>query len=329
MTASTQPWRTVLAAACTSLALATLATGASAQQYPTKPITLVVAYAAGGGTDSTARIFAQALSDEIGQQVVVDNRPGAGGVTGTDTVARAEADGYTLLWAPTSFAAMPAMYQSLPFDITTDFQPVGRVAASPLVLIVNKDVPVTTVAELIAYDKANPGRLNFGSPGVGTSLHLAFELFNDMAGTSIVHVPYQGNGPVYTDLAAGVVQATWSDVGYAAALDDAGPIRPLAITSVDENPALPGIPTVASTGLEGFEVNTWYGLMAPSGIPDEALQALSEAYKRVVSNPDVVARIEEIGFIPVSEEPEDFRAAVATEQETWVRVVEEAGVPRN
>jgi len=329
MNSTTPNRRGVLLGAAIGLTLAAASWGAVAQDYPNKPITLVVPFAAGGGTDSTARVFAEALTTEIGQQVIVENRAGAGGVTGTDTVARAAADGYTLMWAPTSFAAMPAMYQSLPFDITKDFQPVGRFASSPLVMIVHKDVPATTVQELIAYDKANPGKLNFGSPGVGTALHLAFEYFNDLAGTDIVHVPYQGNGPVYTDLTAGVIQATWSDVGYAAQLDADGPIRAIAISSAQENPTLPGIPTVASAGLDGFDVNTWYGLTTPAGIPDEALTKLSDAYKRVVSNPEVVAKIEAIGFAPVSEEPEAFKAAIENEMAIWVRVVEEAGIPQN
>ena len=240
------------------------------QNYPAKPIRLVVPFAPGGGVDITARLLAQSLSANLGQQIVIDNRGGAGGIVGMEIVARAAPDGYTLLMSHVGFTAMPGLYKKLPFDPVKDFTGVVVAISGVYVLVVNPAVPVKSVQELIAYAKANPGKLGFASAGSGSSIHLAGELFKRMAGIDLLHVPYKGAAPALTDVVAGEVQMMFGTATNTLPMVKAGKLRALAVTSAKRSALAPELPTVAESGLPGFEVVGWYGLAAPAKTPQLA-----------------------------------------------------------
>jgi tripartite-type tricarboxylate transporter receptor subunit TctC len=298
----------------------------SQSSYPSRTISLVVAYPPGGSTDTLARIFAKSFSAAIGQPVIVENRPGAGGINGTDQAARAKADGYTLLWNPTSSAIIPALNKALPFDPVESFRQVGRVGTGPLVLVVNSKLPVKSVKEFIAYAKSQPGKLNYATPGVGTIVHLSFELFNSMAGTDIVHIPYNGNGPAYTDVASGVTQAIFSNLGYALTLTEDGPLRPIAITTPQRNALALNLPTFEESGLPGFEVREWFGLVTPKDVPDDVFDTIHKAFQQANASEELRSGIGKLGYVPIAESPADFRAAVVREIEQWKKVADKAGI---
>jgi tripartite-type tricarboxylate transporter receptor subunit TctC len=310
-----------------SLALAmVLSTAAQAQSaWPTKPIRLIVGFAAGGSTDVTARIIAQALSERLGQPVVIENRTGAGGNIGADAVAKADPDGYTLLLTTSStFAANPSLYKSLPFDVQKDFAPIALTAFIPNLLVVNPSVPSNNVSDFIAYLKANPGKLNFGSAGNGTSQHLSGELFNSLAGVQMVHVAYRGGAPAVSDLLGGQVQVIFAPLVEVIQQVRAEKLKALGITTAKRSPLLPEVPTISET-LPSYEVTLWNGLLAPANTPPEIIDRINRATADALRSAEVKAKLAEQGSEPVGGTPAEFKTFIASELVKWRRLVEVSG----
>jgi tripartite-type tricarboxylate transporter receptor subunit TctC len=302
------------------------ASGLHAQSYPTRPITLVVPAPAGGPTDVIGRQVAQALAGQIGQNVIVENRGGAGNTIGTDHVAKAKPDGYTLVvGSPSSHAIAPSIYPKLPYDPVKDFTPVIGLVTAPLALVIHPSVPAPTLKQFIALAKAKPGQLNFGSGGSGTTSHLTGEYFNLAAGTKIVHVPYKGSGPATTDLMAGQIQMMFIGVHSSLPLMKTGKIRGLGVTSTKRSELAPELPTLSEAGLRGFHVNTWYGIFGPAGMPREIVDRLNAALKTSLKNPAVRERLTAQGFDIVPSTPEEFALALKEEIDTWAKVVKQSG----
>jgi tripartite-type tricarboxylate transporter receptor subunit TctC len=289
-----------------TLVLASLVTPALAQQFPAKPVRLVVGFSAGGPTDIAARLAAQKLTAALGQQFVVDVRPGAGGTIATDIVAKSAPDGYTLLVPAFAHAVNPSLHRKLPFDTLKDFTPITLFASAANILTVHPSVPARSVKELIALAKAQPGALTFGSAGNGTASHLAGELFNMMAGIRLVHVPYKGSAPASVDLLAGQISAAFPGVAIVLPHARAGRLRALAITSLKRSKAMPELPTMAEAGLPGFEVISWYGLLAPAGTPVDIVQRLNAIMNRSGHDPEALARLASFGAEPVETTPDAF-----------------------
>ena len=312
----------------TILAVAlTLATGAAcAQNYPTKAVRLVVPFLAGGSTDIVGRTIAQKLSEMWGQPVVVDNRPGGGTTIGTDAVAKAAPDGYTLLVTPAPFTINPSLLAKLPYDTLNDFAPITLINTTPLVLVVNPGVPAKSVKELIALAKAKPGQLNFGSSGTGGSNHLAGELFNAMAGVKIVHIPYKGNAGALTDIVGGHLDVVYNGLTSALALIKGGKLRVLAVTSLQRNAALPDVPTLDESGLKGFEAVAWNGLTAPAKTPREIVMKINADVLKVVNSPELKERLKAEGSDPVGSSPEQFTTFLRNEIAKWAKVIKFASV---
>ncbi|MEO8347027.1 MAG: tripartite tricarboxylate transporter substrate binding protein [Betaproteobacteria bacterium] len=297
-----------------------------AQAYPSKPIRIVVPFPAGGTTDVLARAVAQKLNESLGQPAVVDNRPGAGGNIGAELVAKSAPDGYTLLMGTVGTHAInPSLYPRMPYDHVRDFAPVILVAGVPNVLVINPGLPVNSVQELIAYAKANPGKLNFASSGNGTSIHLSGELFRTMAGVQMTHVPYKGSAPALQDLVGGQVQLMFDNLPSSLALIKAGKLKALAVTSLARAAALPDVPTLAESGLPGFEASSWFGLLAPAGTPPAAIATLNADVAKWLASPDARERLLAQGAIAAGGTPEDFARHIAAETAKWQKVVKESG----
>jgi tripartite-type tricarboxylate transporter receptor subunit TctC len=308
------------------LAAMCAAWGAHADVYPSRPIRFVVAFPPGGGTDIIARSIAQKLAERLAQQVVVDNRPGAGGNIGTDIVAKSAPDGYTMLMGSAGPLAINAsLFASMPFDPQRDLAPVTLAASTPNVLVVHPSLGVATVKELIALAKAKPGRINFASSGFGTPAQLAGELFNSMAGVRLVHVPYKGASPALADLLGGQVQIMFSTMPPALPHVKDGKLRALAVTSLKRSPAAPDLPTLTQAGLPGFEANTWHGVVLPAGAPAEVIGKLNREIVTILHLPDVVERLSAQGAEPVGSTPEEFAAYIRSETAKWAKVVRESG----
>jgi tripartite-type tricarboxylate transporter receptor subunit TctC len=312
-------------------AVLTLALGsvpASAQQdYPSKPITLVVPFAPGGSSDLISRLIAQKLTEAWKQQVIVDNRPGGAGVIGMQAVARAAPDGYTFILGHIgTLAVNPAMFAKLPYDPVKDFIPVSLVATVPNVIVVNPDVPAKDLKELIALAKAKPGTLNYGSAGNGSAGHLAMEYLKQVSGTDMVHVPYKGTGPMVTDLLAGQTQATFTGAPPLVPHIKAGKLRPIAVGSGKRIEALPEVPTVAEQGHPGFETSQWYGILAPAKTPAAIVDKLAAELDRALELPDVIERFKQDGSVPQGSTPQEFAAFIAVEAKRWGEVVKTAGI---
>jgi tripartite-type tricarboxylate transporter receptor subunit TctC len=306
--------------------LAALAVSVSAQPYPTKPIRLVVPFPAGGTTDVLARAAAQKLTETLGQAVIVDNRPGAGGNIGAELVAKSPPDGYTLLMGTVGTHAInPSLYPKMPYDHVRDFVPVILVAGVPNVLVINPALPVNSMQELIAYAKANPGKLNFASSGNGTSIHLSGELFKTMAGVQITHVPYKGSAPALQDLVGGQVQLMFDNLPSALALIKGGRLKALAVTSKERAPALPDVPTMAESGLPGFEASSWFGLLAPAGTPQPVVAKLNAEIAKWLASPEAKEKLLAQGANAAGGTPEDFARHIAAETAKWQKVVKESG----
>jgi len=307
--------------------LATFALLSHAQApYPTKPIRIVVPFPAGGTTDILARAVAQKLTETLGQSVVVDNRPGAGGNIGAELVAKSPPDGYTLLMGTVGTHAInPSLYAKMPYDHVKDFVPVILVAGVPNVLVVNPSVPANSVQELIAYIKANPGKVNFASSGSGTSIHLSGELFKTMAGVSMTHVPYKGSTPALTDLMGGQVQLMFDNLPSSLPQIKAGKLRALAVTSAQRASALPDVPTVAEAGLPGFEASSWFGLLAPAGTPKDIVTKLNAEVAKWLATPEAREKLASQGAIAAGQSPDDFTRHIAAETAKWQKVVKESG----
>ena len=299
---------------------------ASAQSYPTKPIRLVVPFPPGGATDILARDVAQKLTEAWGQSVIVDNRPGAGGNIGSELVAKSAPDGYTLEMGTVGTHAINAsLYAKMPYDHVKDFTPVILVAGVPNVLVVNPSVPANSVAELIAYAKANPGKLNFASSGNGTSIHLSGELFKVMAGVQIMHIPYKGSTPALQDLLAGQVQMMFDNLPPSLPQIKAGKLRALAVTSLTRAPALPDVPTLSEAGLPGFEASSWFGILAPAGTPAPIVAKLNAEIAKYLATPEAKEKLAKQGANAAGGTPDDFAKHIAAETAKWAKVVKDSG----
>lgn len=310
-----------------ALALALMLLGQAHAQtaWPSKPIRLIVGFAAGGSTDVTARIIAQALSDRLGQPVVVENRGGAGGNIGADAVAKADPDGYTLLMATSStFAANPNLYKSLPFDVRNDFAPITVTAFIPNLLVVNPSVPANNVADFIAYLKANPEKLNFASAGNGTSQHLSGELFNSLAGVRMTHIAYRGGAPAVSDLLGGQVQVIFAPLVEVIQQVRSEKLKALGITTAKRSPLLPEVPTILES-LPGYEVALWNGLLAPAKTPPDIIDRINRATIEALRSPEVKAKLAEQGSEPVGNTPAEFKAFIESKLVKWRRLVEISG----
>ncbi|SHH65530.1 Bug family tripartite tricarboxylate transporter substrate binding protein [Pollutimonas bauzanensis] len=311
-----------IAAACFTVSGASV----QAQQYPSSPIRLVVPFAAGGTSDTVGRILAEKLNNRFKVAVVVDNRPGAGGNIGSDIVSHAAPDGYTMLLGTVATHGINAsLYKKLSFDPVKDFAPVSLVASTPSVLMINPSVPVDSVPELIAYAKAHPGQLNFGSSGNGSSHHLAGELFNSLAGTQITHIPYRGTAAAQVDLISGQIQVLFDTLPSAMPHVKAGKLKALAVTSAKRDPSLPNLPTIAETGLAGYEVGSWYGVLLPAGTPPAIVDKVSTAIAEIVRMPEVSAKLLAQGATPVGGTPQEFAAHIRRELDKWAVVIKNSG----
>ena len=312
-------WRRALLAAV----LALLPALAAAQAWPTKPVKIVVPFAAGGATDVVARLLAQKLQEVWGQPVVVEDRAGAGGNIGADAVAKAAPDGYTLLMTSGSIVtANPYMYRDMPFDAAKDLVAITNVATGPQVIAVSPTVPAKDLAQFIAYVKANPGRVNFGSAGVGTQTHLAAENFAYTAGLEMTHVPYKGESAALNDLMGSQIQLVTPNLGAAVGFIRQGKIRALAVTSRERNPALPDVPS-ASEALPGFENSGWFGLMAPTGTPQEVIDKVQRDSAVILRSEEFKAKLAQQGMLPVGNSPADFAAAIRDESARWARIIKD------
>jgi tripartite-type tricarboxylate transporter receptor subunit TctC len=313
-----------LIAAFCGLLFAALA--AQAQPFPSKAVRLVVPFPAGGSTDIITRTLGQELSEMWGQPVVIENRPGGSTIIGTDIVAKAAPDGYTLLVTPAAFTIVPSLIDKLPYDPAKDFAPITLINTTPLVAVVNLSVPAKSIRELIALARARPGALNFGSSGSGGSNHLAGELFNVMAGVRIVHIPYKGNAPALTDLVGGHVDLLFNGLTSALPLIKAGKLRPLAVTSLTRSGALPDIPTLDELGLKGFQAVAWNGLSAPVRTPKNVIGRINADVLKVIRSPQLLERLKAEGSDPVGDSPEQFAAFLREETAKWNKVIKFADI---
>jgi len=310
-----------------ALGFALLATtGAWAQDYPSRPVTLIVPYAAGGGNDVMARIVAEKMSRSLGQQIVIENKGGAGGSIATRQVAKAAPDGYTLgLGGTGTHAINPTLYPNVGYDPRKDFAPVGLIATSALVVLVNTSVPAKTIPELIALAGRDPGKLNYASAGVGSGIHLGAELFAAMAGVKLTHIPYKGSAPALTDLVGGHVAIYFSSLPPAIALIREGKVRALAVTGPQRSALLPDLPTVAEAALPGYESVLHYGIVAPAGTPRPIVEKLNAAMQAALAEADVRERIIADGAEPLPGTPEDYAADIDREETKWSKVVRVSG----
>ncbi len=308
----TQAWLLLLCAA---------AWPALAQNYPVRAVRLVVPFAAGGSTDIVARTLAQKLNEAWGQSVVVDNRPGGSTVIGTELVAKAPPDGYTLLVTPAPFTIVPSLADKLPYNPQSDFEPITLINTTPLVLVVNPSVPASNVKELIALAKAHPGKLNFGSSGSGGSNHLAGELFKVVAGVKMVHIPYKGNAPALTDLVGGHVDLIFNGLTSAIALIKGGKLRALAVTSLQRSSALPEVVTLDEAGLKGFQAVAWNGLNAPGRTPKEVVAKINTDVLRILKSPELLDRLKAEGSDAVGNSPQQYATFLREEIAKWRKVI--------
>lgn len=308
------------------VAFVSVVTSLYAQTYPNKPIRFVVPYSAGGTSDIIARIIGQRLSERVGQQVVIDNRPGAGGNLGSDLVAKAMPEGYTILMGNVATHAInPSLYAKMPYDAVRDFSPVTLVADVPTVLVVPLSVPAKSVQQLITLAKKTPGALNFASAGTGTTQHLAGELFKTMAGINIVHIPYKGGGPAVTDLIGGQVSLMFPNIPLVLPYIKSGRLRALAVASSKRSSVLPDVPTVSESGLSGLEVATWFGVLGPAGVLKEVVMRLHDEIVGIVGSSETKERLTGIGADIVTSSPDEFSAYIKAEIAKWAKVIKASG----
>src|SRR4051812_18255267 len=298
----------------------------SAPAYPARPVRVIVPQSAGGSTDLAARIVLQRMSESMGQTLVVDNRPGAGSLNGTETVAKAPPDGYTLLAVAASFTINPSLHEKLPFDPVRDFSPITRFAALPHIVVVHPTLPVKNVKELIALAKAKPGTLNYASSGVATSTHLATELFKYMTGTDMVQVPFKGGAPGVVGLLSGQVQLYFATISTALPHVKSGKIRALAVTTAKRSVVAPEYPTVAEAGVPGYEHASWVGLLAPARTPAAVVAKLNAESVKIVNLADVKTPLLRDGLESVGDSPQEFAAVIKSEVAKWLKVVKAAGI---
>lgn len=314
------------------LALALLAffwwpAAATAQGYPVKSIRFIVPFPPGGGNDTIARLIGQKLTAATGQQVLVDNRPGAGGAIGAEAAAKSPADGYTMFLAGVATHGInPNLRRKIPYDPHKDFDAVSLIASAPLLVVVHPSLPIKSVKQLVALAKARPGQINYASNGAGGSSHLAVELFNMMSGTKMTHIPYKGLAPALTDLLSGEVQVMFSSAVAMLPQVKAGKLRAIAMTGARRSPAIPDIPTVAEAGVPGYETGSWYGIVVPAGTPRVAIDRLSREIIAIVRSPEITGRLNDEAVIPVGSTPAEFTTHIKSELARWAKTIRQAGL---
>jgi len=313
--------REVLMGTAALLAAFGVGTAHAADTYPTRPLTMVVPYAPGGGVDTVGRIVAKTLGDQLGQNVVVENKAGAGSNTGSNFVARSAGDGYTLLMASPATAVNVSLYKHMPFDPARDLRPVTLVGKVPSVMIVSNDVPAKTLHEFIDLARKEPGKFSFGSGGIGTSEHLAGEMLKSVAGIDIMHVPYRGGSTVIIDLVSGRVSAMFTNQITAASLVNEGKVRALAVADDKRSPALPDVPTFAEQGYPDYRVSVWWGVMVPATTPDALVAKLDGAIRAAIATPEAGQRFTQTGVQVLGKGPEEFGAFLADETSRWAKIV--------
>lgn len=310
-------------------ALLCASAGAMAQgaaQFPNKPIRMIVPFAPGGATDYMARTIAQKMSESLGQPVVVENRPGANAIVGTDVVAKSAPDGYTLVLCAFGHATNPYLLTKLPYDTLKDLAPVTLLVTGPLMLAVHPAIPAGSVRELVSYMKANPGKLNYASGGAGSSQHFAGELFQSMTGTRMVHIPYKGTAPAYTDLLSGQVSMIFDNMVTALPQVKAGKMKALGVSSAQRAEQAPDVPTIAEAGVSGYETGIWHGFLTTGGTPKDIVAKLNHEIVRAVHSPDVKTAFISRGLVPVGNTPEQFDAFIRNEMTKWSKVIKDAGI---
>ena len=315
-----------LLSACANAAHAQTTSTSSGQTYPVKPVRVVVPSSAGGGTDIVARILAPKLTELLGQQVVVENRAGAGTMIGIEVVAKSPPDGYTLLMGLSTLAINPAMYKKVPYDAVRDFAPISQVISAPNMLVVHPSIPARTVKELIAFARARPGQLNYASAGQGTNPHLSMELFLSMTGLKVVHIPYKGLAPGIIDLLAGHVSLATATMLTGLPHVKSGRLRCLGTTGAKRAAVLPDLPTVAEAGVPGYEASQWYGVLAPAQTPKEIITRLHAGLTRILQAPDMRERLAADGTDPVGSSPDEFARYIKAELTKWAKVARDAGI---
>lgn len=309
--------------------LTLLVVNAGAQSYPTKPIRVIIPFSPGGSVDVPGRIMAQRLSEQFGQQVVVDPRPGAGSTIGTDIAAKSPADGYTLLLTAPAFVISAGLYKKLPYDPLRDFAPVARIGNGPCVLVVHPSLPAKSVKELIALARAQPGRIDFASSGNGSSPHLFGVLFTSMAKIKLTHIPYRGSGPAMTGLISGQVSVSFPGIATALPHIKVGRLRSLAVTSARRSPQMPGVPSIAEAGVPGYDAALWLAVMAPQGTPAAIIDRLNAEITKAMQSPDVNSGFQNVGFDIVTSTPEALGAFIKAEHAKWVRIVRDSAAEVN
>ena len=318
-----------IAGTCIALAVACIAVAAAHAQdiYPSKPVRMIVPYAPGGPIDVWGRILAQKLTEALGQTVVLDNRPGANGIVGTDLVAKSPPDGYTFLYQTGSHVANVSIYKKLPYDSVRDFTPITQMATTHgMVLVVNPSVPAKSLSEFIALAKARPGKLNFASAGAGNATHLAAEMMMAAAGLDIVHVSYKGGGPALNDVIAGQIEMMMVSVAQGAPFAKAGKVRALAITAARRAPLLANIPTFQESGFPGFEFAGWHGLWFPAGVPRDRVARIHKEVAKIMFSPDMKQRLDDLGFVPLASTPEEFAKFIDREIALYAKLIKAAKI---
>lgn len=321
---NTKPWRAVLSVSAI-FAVAVGSIPLARAEYPDKPVHIIVPVAAGGGVDVMARMLAQRLGERLNQTIVVENRPGAAGIIGSKTVIAAAPDGYTLLYTPSSLSLSVAVHQTPPYDVTKDFTPIINVAISPYVLVVNPSVPAHSLKEFIAYAKANPGKLSFSSPGVGSASHLAGEMLKTMAGIDMVHVPNKGMSPAVLDVIGGQVQVLFASVP-SIVKQKPEHLRPVAMAELKRSALLPDLPTIDESGLPGFAVANWAGLLGPAGLDPKIVKKLHDEIVAIIATAEMKERVNTLGYDLIQSSPEQFATELRADIDRWGPVAKRAGV---
>ncbi|WP_288252395.1 tripartite tricarboxylate transporter substrate binding protein [uncultured Hydrogenophaga sp.] len=312
---------TALMAVCLATALP-----AAAQTYPERPVKLVVPYAPGGSADITARLVSDEWGKALGQSIVIENKAGAGGNVGVDSVAKSKADGYTIGLQTVSLAINPGLFPRMPYDTLKDLEPIGMVASSQHVLVVNPQLPASNVKELIALAKAQPGKLNYGSAGNGSTFHMSAELFKAVAGTEIVHVPYRGGGPALNDTIAGMVNMSFPVLSAARGMVESGRLRALGVTGPQRSPLLPNVPTIAEAGLPDYNFETWFMVFAPAGTPKAVIDKLNASLNQALGSPALKERMVREGFDPIPSTPAQAERRLAKEMPVWSKLIKDKGI---
>ena len=316
----------IAAALSFALALAPVAQAQAQAAYPSRPITMIVPFPPGGPTDLVARVLAQTMSSQMGQQIIVDNRGGANGNIGSAAVAKAAPDGYTVLYNTSSITLSPALYKSLPYDVQRDLAPVGLAATVPLALVVNPSIPAANVKEFIAYAKANPGKLSYGSAGNGNITHLGAFQFLQANGIEAVHIPYKGSAPADADLVGGQIQFMTDTVNSVAGFVREKRLRLLAVTTLKRTSLFPDAPTIAEMGMAGFDVSAWQGLMVPANTPEAIIKRLNVEMRKALQNPEVLTKLAGQGAIPLGSTPQEYGDYIKSEITRWSVIVKQTGV---